>query len=65
MTGDHHDADIAGARAAGLRGIWIDHGTWPGQEHGPTTWSATSWTASPSWPPPATDLIAKVYSGLM
>ncbi|GAA2865228.1 HAD family hydrolase [Nonomuraea rubra] len=34
MTGDNLTADIAGARAAGLRGIWIDHGTWPGQEHG-------------------------------
>ncbi|MEV4170861.1 HAD-IA family hydrolase [Nonomuraea sp. NPDC049709] len=34
MVGDNLIADIGGARAAGLRRIWIDHGTWPGHEHG-------------------------------
>jgi HAD superfamily hydrolase (TIGR01549 family) len=33
MVGDHPVADISGGRAAGLRTIWIDRGTWPGQEH--------------------------------
>jgi FMN phosphatase YigB (HAD superfamily) len=34
MIGDNLVADIAGVRAAGLRTIWIDRGTWPGSEHG-------------------------------
>ncbi|MER5318042.1 HAD family hydrolase [Streptosporangium roseum] len=33
MVGDHPVADIGGGRAAGLRTVWIDRGTWPGQEH--------------------------------
>ncbi|YCK34217.1 HAD family hydrolase [Actinomadura sp. ATCC 39365] len=33
MVGDNLIADIAGAQAAGLRGIWVDRGTWPGHEH--------------------------------
>ncbi|MFI6509638.1 HAD family hydrolase [Streptosporangium sp. NPDC050855] len=33
MVGDHLIADIGGGRAAGLRTVWIDRGTWPGQEH--------------------------------
>nr|BFE85225.1 HAD family hydrolase [Planobispora longispora] len=33
MVGDHLVADIGGGRAAGLRTVWIDRGTWPGQEH--------------------------------
>jgi putative hydrolase of the HAD superfamily len=33
MVGDHLVADIAGGNAAGLRTIWIDRGTWPGEEH--------------------------------
>ncbi|MDF5751214.1 HAD family hydrolase [Spongiactinospora sp. TRM90649] len=33
MVGDNLTADIAGGRAAGLRTIWIDRGTWPGVEH--------------------------------
>ncbi|MGV9596117.1 HAD family hydrolase [Streptosporangium sandarakinum] len=33
MIGDHLVADIGGGRAAGLRTIWVDRGTWPGQEH--------------------------------
>ncbi|MBB6545877.1 HAD family hydrolase [Nonomuraea rubra] len=33
MVGDNLVADIAGAQAAGLRGIWVDHGTWSGHEH--------------------------------
>ncbi|SNT60286.1 putative hydrolase of the HAD superfamily [Streptosporangium subroseum] len=32
MIGDHLVADIGGGRAAGLRTIWIDRGTWPGHE---------------------------------
>ncbi|MEW9531844.1 HAD family hydrolase [Microbispora sp. NPDC049125] len=34
MIGDSLLADIGGGRAAGLRTIWIDRGTWPNQEHG-------------------------------
>lgn len=34
MVGDHLVKDIAGGRAAGLRTIWIDRGTWPDQKHG-------------------------------
>ncbi|MFI7425238.1 HAD family hydrolase [Nonomuraea sp. NPDC049684] len=33
MVGDNLIADIAGAHAAGLRGIWVDRGTWSGHEH--------------------------------
>jgi putative hydrolase of the HAD superfamily len=33
MIGDNLIADIAGGRAAGLRTIWIDRGTWPDHEH--------------------------------
>ncbi|MER6174415.1 HAD family hydrolase [Streptosporangium sp. NPDC001681] len=33
MVGDHLVADIGGGRAAGLRTVWGDRGTWPGQEH--------------------------------
>ncbi|WP_127936722.1 HAD family hydrolase [Nonomuraea polychroma] len=33
MVGDNLIADIQGARTAGLRTIWIDRGTWPGDEH--------------------------------
>ncbi|MEU9837499.1 HAD family hydrolase [Streptosporangium sp. NPDC048047] len=33
MIGDHPVKDIGGGRAAGLRTIWIDRGTWPSQEH--------------------------------
>ncbi|MGV9778844.1 HAD family hydrolase [Streptosporangium sp. NPDC003464] len=33
MVGDHLVADIGGGRAAGLRTVWIDRGTWLGQEH--------------------------------
>ncbi|MEV6986818.1 HAD family hydrolase [Sphaerisporangium sp. NPDC051017] len=34
MLGDNLTADIAGGRAAGLRTIWIDRGTWSDAEHG-------------------------------
>ncbi|WP_344982234.1 HAD family hydrolase [Streptosporangium fragile] len=33
VIGDNLTADIAGGRAAGLRTIWIDRGTWPGVDH--------------------------------
>ncbi|GLW25324.1 hypothetical protein Mame01_53660 [Microbispora amethystogenes] len=33
VIGDNLIADIAGGRGAGLRTIWVDRGTWPGQEH--------------------------------
>lgn len=33
MIGDNLIADVAGGRAAGLRTIWIDRGTWPAVEH--------------------------------
>ncbi|MEW9528508.1 HAD family hydrolase [Microbispora sp. NPDC049125] len=33
MIGDNRTADIAGGRAAGLRTIWIDRGTWSGVDH--------------------------------
>ncbi|MEU8269495.1 HAD family hydrolase [Sphaerisporangium sp. NPDC049002] len=33
VIGDNLTADIAGGRAAGLRTIWIDGGTWPGVDH--------------------------------
>ncbi|MEU8205445.1 HAD family hydrolase [Streptosporangium sp. NPDC049046] len=33
MVGDHLIADIGGGRAADLRTVWVDRGTWPGQEH--------------------------------
>ncbi|MFG1615309.1 HAD family hydrolase [Nonomuraea wenchangensis] len=29
MVGDDPATDVAGARAAGLRSVWIDHGVWP------------------------------------
>ncbi|MFI7125744.1 HAD family hydrolase [Nonomuraea sp. NPDC050153] len=32
MVGDNLIADIQGARRASLRTIWIDRGTWPGDE---------------------------------
>ncbi|WP_204076552.1 HAD family hydrolase [Planotetraspora phitsanulokensis] len=32
MIGDNLIADIAGGRAAGLRTVWIDRGTWPDHE---------------------------------
>ncbi|MEU8272121.1 HAD family hydrolase [Sphaerisporangium sp. NPDC049002] len=34
MVGDHLVADIGGGRAAGLRTIWIDRGTWSSDDHG-------------------------------
>ncbi|MFF5109630.1 HAD family hydrolase [Streptosporangium sp. NPDC000509] len=33
MVGDHLVADIGGGRAAGLRTIWVDRGTWPDHDH--------------------------------
>ncbi|WP_424536906.1 HAD family hydrolase [Sphaerisporangium viridialbum] len=33
VIGDNPTADIAGGRAAGLRTIWVDRGTWPGVAH--------------------------------
>ena len=37
MVGDHAPADIAGARAAGLRSVWLDHGRpWPETVYAPT-----------------------------
>ncbi|WP_405140663.1 HAD hydrolase-like protein [Sphaerisporangium sp. NBC_01403] len=33
VIGDNLIADVAGGRAAGLRTIWIDRGTWPAVEH--------------------------------
>lgn len=33
MVVDHLLADIGGGRAAGLRTVWSDRGTWPDQEH--------------------------------
>ncbi|WP_169981744.1 HAD family hydrolase [Microbispora sp. H10836] len=33
VIGDNLTADIAGGRAAGLRTIWIDRGTWSGVDH--------------------------------
>ncbi|WP_018653826.1 HAD family hydrolase [Actinomadura flavalba] len=33
MVGDHPIADISGGHAASLHTVWIDRGTWPGQEH--------------------------------
>ena len=37
MVGDHPPADIAGARVAGLRSVWIDHGRpWPETGYGPS-----------------------------
>ncbi|WP_433417780.1 HAD family hydrolase [Microtetraspora malaysiensis] len=33
VIGDNLTADIAGGRAAGLRTIWVDRGTWPEHEH--------------------------------
>ncbi|MFF5207820.1 HAD family hydrolase [Streptosporangium sp. NPDC000396] len=33
MIGDNLVADISGGRAAGLRTIWINRGTWPGHGH--------------------------------
>jgi FMN phosphatase YigB (HAD superfamily) len=32
VIGDNLIADVAGGRAAGLRSIWIDRGTWPDKE---------------------------------
>ena len=40
MVGDHAPADIAGARLAGLRSVWLDHGRpWPETVYSPT-WTA-------------------------
>jgi len=37
MVGDHPPADIAGARLAGLRSVWLDHGrAWPETAYRPT-----------------------------
>lgn len=37
MVGDHAPADIAGAAAAGLRSVWLDHGRpWPELGYRPT-----------------------------
>lgn len=37
MVGDHPPADIAGARVAGLRSVWLDHGRpWPETAYSPT-----------------------------
>ena len=37
MVGDHAPADIAGARAAGLRSVWLHHGRpWPETVYTPT-----------------------------
>ncbi|GGK80656.1 hypothetical protein Sme01_44960 [Sphaerisporangium melleum] len=33
VIGDNLTADIASGRAAGLRTIWVDRGTWPGVDH--------------------------------
>lgn len=33
MVGDHLVKDIGGGRAAGLRTVWVDRGTWPDREH--------------------------------
>ncbi|MGV9376512.1 HAD family hydrolase [Nonomuraea sp. NPDC003707] len=33
MIGDNLIADIQGGQMAGLRTIWINRGTWSGQEH--------------------------------
>ncbi|WP_405395407.1 HAD family hydrolase [Microbispora hainanensis] len=35
VIGDNLTADIAGGRAAGLRTIWIDRGTWSDVDHQP------------------------------
>lgn len=37
MVGDHPPADIAGARACGLRSVWLDHGRpWPETDYSPS-----------------------------
>ncbi|QMU73645.1 HAD family hydrolase [Streptacidiphilus sp. P02-A3a] len=37
MVGDHAPADIAGARLAGLRSVWLQHGRpWPETAYAPT-----------------------------
>jgi HAD superfamily hydrolase (TIGR01549 family) len=42
MVGDHPPADIAGARAAGLRSVWLDHGRpWPETDYTPTLTAGT------------------------
>ncbi|GGT10114.1 hypothetical protein GCM10010156_78170 [Planobispora rosea] len=33
MVGDQLVADIGGGRAAGLRTVWVDRGTWSGHDH--------------------------------
>ncbi|WP_433498493.1 HAD hydrolase-like protein [Sphaerimonospora sp. CA-214678] len=37
MIGDNRTADMPGGRAAGLRTIWIDRGTWPASTIRPIT----------------------------
>ncbi|MEV7969644.1 HAD hydrolase-like protein [Sphaerisporangium sp. NPDC088356] len=43
MIGDNLVADVTGGRAAGLRAIWVDRGTWPGREHGADHAGSRAW----------------------